>query len=305
MANYLIRVRQFQPNILLNLQRKIECKKMKQSLFLIALLITTTLSYSQKKEKVKGSKIVTIERKQTESFDALEVSDNIEVFLVKGSENSIEVEADDNLHQAIDIVLNGSTLRLSTLKDITSYKKLSLRITYTDSFRSIFAKNESQVTALSDLELENISIKCVDYSKVFINAKTTTFEMQCDDKSKVELNLKSEKTTISLSKNSNLKALISSPNLIFDMYQKSVATVEGDVENIKLRLDNNANFTGKNLSVMMADVTVESYSSIAVNVKNTLTLSASGKSEIELYGDQKIIINRFEDSTILKKKPTK
>lgn len=278
---------------------------MKQSLFLIALLITGTISYSQKKEKVKGSKIVTIERKQTESFDNLEVSDNIEVFLVKGSENSIEVEADDNLHQAIDIVLNGSTLRLSTLKDITSFKKLSLRITYTDTFKTIFAKNESQVTALSDLELETISIKCIDYSKAFINAKTTTFEMQCDDKSKVELNLKSEKTTISLSKNSNLKALISSPDLIFDMYQKSTAAVEGDVENLKLRLDNNANFTGKNLSAAMVDLTAESYTNAAVNVKNTLTLSASGKSEIELYGDQKIIINRFEDSTVLKKKPTK
>lgn len=278
---------------------------MKKTLFLITLLITTSFAFSQKKEKVKGSKIVTIERKQTESFDNLEISDNIEVFLVKGSENSIEVEADDNLHQAIDIVLNGSTLRLSTLKDITSYKKLSLRITYTDSFKSIFAKNESQVTAISDLELENITIKCIDYSKAFINAKTNVFELQCDDKCKVELNLKSEKTTISLSKNSNLKALISSPDLIFDMYQKSSAAIEGDVENLKLRLDNNANFTGKNLSVAMADVTAESYTNAAVNVKNTLTLSASGKSEIELYGDQKIIINRFEDSTVLKKKPTK
>ncbi|MBN8642138.1 MAG: DUF2807 domain-containing protein [Flavobacteriales bacterium] len=278
---------------------------MKKSLFLIALLITSTVSFSQKKEKVKGSKIVTIERKQIESFDALEVSDNLEIFLVKGSENSIEVEADDNLHQAIDIVLNGSTLRLSTLKDITSYKKLSLRVTYTDTFRSIYAKNESQITALSDLELENITLKCIDYSKAFINAKTTNFEMQCDDKSKVELNLKSQKTTISLSKNSNLKALITSTDLIFDMYQKSAATIEGDIENMKLRLDNNANFTGSKLATNIAEVTTEAYTNAAVNVKNTLTLSASAKSEVELYGDQKIIITRFEDSAVLKKKPTK
>lgn len=278
---------------------------MKKSLLIIALIISTTLSYSQKKEKIKGSKIVTMERKQIESFDALEVSDNLEIFLVKGSENSIEVEADDNLHQAIDIVLTGNTLRLSTLKDITAYKKLSLRVTYTETFKSIYTKNDSQITALSDLELDDVFIKCNDYSKLFINGKTKNFVLQMDDKSKMDLNLKSEKATITLSKNSEIKSLITATDLIFDMYQKSSAEVEGDVENLKLRLDNNAKFTGRNLSSSITELTTEAYTNASVNVKNTLTLSASSKSEIDLYGDQKIIITRFEDSAVLKKKPTK
>jgi len=278
---------------------------MKQSLLLLLLLLNTALAYSQKKEKIKGSKIVTVERKQIESFDALEVSDNLEIILVKGTENAIEVEADDNLHQAIDIVLNGSTLRLSTLKSISSYKKLSLRITYTDSFKNIYAKNESQVTALADLELETITIKSIDNSKALLNVKVTNFILNAEDKSSVELNLKAEKTTITLTKNSVIKALINSKELTLDQYQKSSAAVEGDVENFKLRLDNNANFTGKNLSTLLTDITAEGYSNASINVKDTLTISATAKSEIELYGDQKIIITRFEDSAVLKKKPTK
>ena len=89
---------------------------------LLTLLLITTLSYSQKKEKVKGSKIVTTEIKKIEPFEAIEVLDNIEVFIVKGTECGLEIEADDNLHDAIDIVLNGSTLKLKKLIDFKNTK---------------------------------------------------------------------------------------------------------------------------------------------------------------------------------------
>jgi hypothetical protein len=93
---------------------------MKKSILLVALVLISSLAFSQKKEKVKGSKIVTTEIKKIENFEALEVLDNLEVFLVKGTECGLEIEADDNLHDAIDIVLNGSTLKLSTLSSSSS-----------------------------------------------------------------------------------------------------------------------------------------------------------------------------------------
>ncbi|MEC4049379.1 DUF2807 domain-containing protein [Flavobacterium sp. SUN046] len=278
---------------------------MKKSILLIALLITTTLSFSQKKEKVKGSKIVTVAVKKIESFNALEVADNLEIFLIKGTENSLEIEADDNLHEAIDIAISGNTLRLSTTKDITSSKKLSVRVTYTNDFNSIIARNEANITALADLELDNISLKNYDYSKLFINAKCKNITIQCDDKSKGEVNIKAENTTINLLKNASIKALVTSTNLTFDMYQKTEATVEGDVQAMKLRLDNNANFNGKTLIIKDLDLTTESYTTAIVNVKANAIIQASGKSEVQLFGEQKIDLRKFTDSAVLIKKPSK
>lgn len=277
---------------------------MKKTIFLTLLLITT-LSYSQKKEKVKGSKIVTTEIKKIEPFEAIEVLDNIEVFIIKGTECGLEIEADDNLHDAIDIVLNGSTLKLSTLKNAFGYKKLSIRITYTDTFKSIITRNESSLTALSDIELEDITLKSYDDSKLFINSKAKNFTLIMDDKSKIELNSKAEKSTITLSKNANLKALITSTDLTIDMYQKTDAVIEGDTENLKLRLDNNATFDGKKLTSKNTEVIAESYTNASVFCTTNVIIEASGKSEIELYGDQKVELKRFVDSAILKKKPTK
>lgn len=278
---------------------------MKKSILLIALLITTTLSFSQKKEKIKGSKIVTVAVKKVESFNALEVADNLEIFLIKGTENSLEIEADDNLHEAIDIAISGNILRLSTTKDITSAKKLSVRVTYTNDFTSVTARNEANITALADLELDNITLKNYDYSKLFINAKCKNITIQCDDKSKGEVNIKAENTTVNLLKNASIKALITSTNLTFDMYQKSEATVDGEVQAMKLRLDNNANFSGKNLDIKDLDLTTESYTTAQVNVKANAIIQASGKSEVQLFGEQKVDVRKFTDSAVLIKKPSK
>ena len=278
---------------------------MKKYNVLIVMLLIATLSYSQKKDKIKGSKIVTSEIKKIENFESIEVSDDVEVTLIKGTQCGVEIEADDNLHDALELTLSGSILKIYATKKVISAKKFSVKVTYTDKFKSIVASNDSRVNALSDFELDSVTIKSVDYAKLYLTAKIKNFKLDINDKSKVELNLKSEKTRINLSKNSSLKALISTTDLVFDMYQKSEATVEGDSDTLKLRLDNNANFIGKNLIIKTAELKTEAYTNASIQVKSTISIDAVGKSEIELYGDQKIELKKFTDSAVLKKKPLK
>jgi cobalamin-dependent methionine synthase I len=89
---------------------------MKKISILIFTLLFTTFTFAQKKEKVKGSKIVTVEKVEVAAFTELEIEDNLEVFLVKGDKNSIEVETDENLHTAINHQTYGNSLRLNTNK---------------------------------------------------------------------------------------------------------------------------------------------------------------------------------------------
>ena len=276
-----------------------------KKIIILSFLFITALSFAQKKEKVKGSKIVKLEQKQVEDFESLEVEDNLEFFLIKGNECRLEIEADDNLIEFVDYKLTGKNLRISTSRDISSYKKLSVRVTYNDKFNMLIAKDETNVTTLSDLILDNITFKSYDYSKLFLNAKTKNFTLMANDKSKVELNLKSEKTAVDVSKSAYIKALISSGEMKFDMYQKATAEVEGDAIDLKLRLDNNTDFTGKKFKAKNALVETSGYAKTNINISNMATLDASGNSEIELYGEPvKIEIKRFTDSAILQKKPT-
>ena len=272
---------------------------------LFVCLCLSIATFAQKKEKVKGSKKVTLEVKDVGTFDAIEVADDLKVFLVKGDKCSIEIEADDNIHDALGVNLSGKTLQLNMIKNLGSHKKFQVRVNYTNDFKSVIAKNESEITALATIELDEVTFKSFDESKLMLNAKTKNFVLKADDKSKSELNVKSENTTLEISKSAATKALISSANLKVDLYQKSEAELEGDANEMKLRMDNNTNFTGKKLVAKTMDLQIESYANCNVNVSQNLSITSSGNAEIELYGDQKIDMKKFTDNSKLTKKPTR
>jgi hypothetical protein len=273
----------------------------KISILLVALLVTS-FSFGQKKEKIKGSKIVTVAIKELNSFENIEVSDNFEVLLVKGTKPSIEIEADDNLHEIINYEVSGNTLKINALKDPTSFKKFTIRINYTNDLQLITARNEVAIKALADIELDKITIKNYNDSKSFLNVKSNYFALILDDKAEAEINVKAESTSLELSKNSELKALIASPELKLDMYQKSTATIEGTATIAKMRLDNNSHLNAPNLIIGTLEVDTDSYAKCEINVSSAITIAAGGKSQIELWGEQKITIKKFTNSSTLYKK---
>jgi hypothetical protein len=278
---------------------------MKKYTALLLVLLVSTLALAQKKEKIKGSKTVTIEQKEIGDFNALEVSDNIEVYLDRGEKCELKIEADDNLHNIIKIDLTANTLRINTSKTAINHKKLIVRVTYNKELKMITAKDESVINAIQEIQLDNIGFEAQDNSALNLNVNSKNFTLVSENDSKTELNLKSEKAILKLSKKATLKALISSLDLKCDLYEKSKAVLEGDVTNAQIRLDNNALFTANNLVVTNAELLTESYSNCSINVSANISIEASGNSEIQLYGDQKIAIKRFSDNAVLSKKPTK
>ena len=275
---------------------------MKKITLLFLLVFTSTLVYSQKKEKIKGSKIVTLSIKKLESFENIDIEDNLEVYLVKADSASMEIEADDNLHDIINYTVLGNTLRINSLKDVYGEKKFSVRINYTDSLKLITVKHNTKLHALADIELENITIKNYDNSRSYLNVKSKFFAIMLNDKSEAELNIKANNTTVEVSKDAELKALIASPEVKIDLYQKGKAEIEGDASIAKVRLDNSSDLIAKKFTISNLDITVESYSKASVNVAKNIKISAAGKSEIELLGEPKIDIVKFTNNTTLYKK---
>lgn len=123
-----------------------------------------------------------------------------------------------------------------------------------------------------------------------------------NDKSEAELNIKANNTTVEVSKDAELKALIASPEVKIDLYQKAKAEIEGDAAIAKMRLDNSSDLVAKKFTVSNLDITTESYSKASVNVAKNIKISAAGKSEIELLGEPKIEIVKFTNNTTLYKK---
>jgi hypothetical protein len=275
---------------------------MKYSHLVAFFLLATTIAIGQNKEKIKGSKNVVEKPKEIGAFTALEIEDNLTVFLEKGGQNEIKIEADDNLLDNISFDLKEKTLRIYTSKEITSFKKLSLKIKYTDNLKSVVAKHASIINALEAVQLDSISFSAVDFAKLYLNVNSKNFKLTGDDKTKVELNLKSEKAKIQLSKNSQIKALIATTDLGFDLYQKATANIEGDATNAVVRLDNNSVFTAPLLTIKNADVTTESSAVCNLMADTTLVVDANETSKIFVHGTPKIEVRKFLGEAQLIKK---
>ena len=272
------------------------------TLLVIAMFSLTIASAQVKLEKIKGSKIVTVTTKEVESFENVEIEEFLDVYFVKAEKTSIEIEADDNLHDIISYNVLGNTLKLTALKYPTGEKKLAIRVNYTDSLKSIVARHESKINALADINLENVTIKNFDKSQSFLNIKCTNFTLIMTDKSKAEINVKADKTTIELSKEAKIKGLVASPEAKIDLYQKSEGEIEGDCQIAKIRLDNNSSLMAKKFTVIDMELVAESYTKCSVNAQKSIEISASGKTEIDLLGEPKVDLKVFTNSAILSKK---
>lgn len=275
---------------------------MKKQTTILLLLLSTSILFAQNKEKIKGSKTVTTEQKEITQFTSIEVEDNIEVYLELGEQPELEIEADDNLHDIIEIDLKNGVLRLYTRKEAIRYKKLVVKITYTHDLNLVTSKNNAMINAIQEVQLEHIAFKSFDGSQLFLNVNSKDFLLQSNDKSKVELNLKSEKSKIELSQNASLKSLIVTQDFICDLYQKSNAKIEGSATNALIRLDSNSNLTANNLTAKNIDLTAEGSSNCSVNAETSINITASDKSEIQLYGEPKIEMKKFTDEAKLLKK---
>jgi len=275
---------------------------MKKNTALLLLLLVTTLTFAQRREKIKGSKIVTTSVKEVGEFDGIEADDNLEVYLERGEKNEIKIEADDNLHDIIGMDLREKVLRLYTSKESTIFKKLIVRVTYTKSLKTVIAKNDAVVYAIQELQLDDITFNTFDYAKLFLNVNSKKFTLFADDKSKTELNLKSEDANLQLSKTSSIKTLVSAIKFKCDLYQKAVANIEGIAEKATIRLDNNSIFTGSKFTLKDANITAENYATGSVLIETTAAIALGDKAELSLLGSPAITLTRFsEEAKLLKK----
>lgn len=274
---------------------------MKQTITLLVFLFISAFSFSQKGAKLKGSKTVTTEERATPSFSSVYIQDDIQVSFIKADSTGIELEADDNLHEALKIANNGGNLNISLNNKLRSFKKFEVKIYYTDALRRIEATDQSKLMILDEMILEDIAFKLNGKSKLYLNLKSKAALIEVNDDALAELNAKSEKIHFILTKNATIKGLVATTEMKVDQYQKSRSNFEGDAIDLKLRMDNNSNFVGKNLTAKNAEILAEGYSSTSLIVETNCIISAFANSEIELFGEPTIELKKFTGKSTLKK----
>ena len=266
----------------------------------IALFLSVTLS-AQKKEKIKGNKIVTDVYKTLEDFHAIEIADNLKVNITQSQENGYHLKADENLVPLVKLDILNGVLKIYTTMNITSSKELEIDLTFTEIDR-IALNGDAELVSKNRLDFQDLSFFASDDTsyKLDIKAKNGTFNL--GEGSKGDIMLKGDKTVMILNDNAYLKGDIVSDDLDLTVNKRADMDLKGDVENLKLTATGSTDIKAKKLKATYADLNASNSADIYVNATKELKIYTKGKSYVYVYGNPELKVDGLNDkSKIIKK----
>ena len=275
----------------------------------ITLLLILAISiniYSQ--EKVKGNGIVTNIKENLNPFNKILLKSDFKVTLIKSEAPAIEIETDKNLLEYINFHVNDNVLILETDYRLKAKKALNITIFCTYNLKEIELKNDSELETLNTIKVGEMLLTINDHAKADISVKADRFKLVNKNNSKIQLrskskiNIESSFIDLAIGQSSNTTAIIRSDSLLISLKDRSTLNIEGSSDYLKTTMTGNTDFKGKNLNVRESFVTTKGSSELSIQTFDNITIEASEKSKIDLYGNPKIEILKFTNLTRIFKK---
>ena len=213
------------------------------------------------------------EKKAIKNFDKLEVGEDFEVIIkFSDKEESVEIEANENLHDYIIVEKVGNTLKIDTKSYSTGYKR---KKGYNESAKERLV---AYITAKQLTEIEG--------------EEDVTIEL--DDK------LVGRSLTINLDEDCVLEGHIEVRNLTVELNEDSALDLEGSAQYMQLEANEDSMVKGYDFEVGDLNVELSGDSEAKLNVNGNIELRARGDSNFYYRGKGKITRQRLTGDSEVK-----
>ncbi len=201
---------------------------------------------AQTRKTVTGNKNVVTKEREAGSFSGIKVSTGIDVYLKQGNQQSLKVEADENLHEYIMTEISGDVLHIYTDANIRSASTRKVYITMKE-IKSVKATSAGDVIGESPVKTDEIEI--------------------------------------SASSAGDIKLEIYADNIGVNVSSSGDVTLSGEAGNLEADLSSAGNLNAFNLKVKEAEVSVSSAGDADVNVTERLKARASSAGDVRYTGN--------------------
>jgi hypothetical protein len=266
---------------------------------LFTLFIIVTLN---SQEKLKGNKNVTTDDRNISNFNKIEVIDNIDVFLIYNEIQSVNVEADSNLQDAIITELNNETLVIKINDKIVRKKELAVHIKVNKNINEINSYNNSKIISKNSLSIDSLTINSFDNSNIDIKLTSKTVQLNSKKSSDLKLEILSNTILINAEENSNIKGTFDTKEAFFTLLDRASINIEGSSDIFEIETLGNTNFKGKDFKSEDAIVNATNSSSTHINAIKTIEIRAKNSAEVYIYSNPKITMTEFFDKASIHKK---
>lgn len=204
-------------------------------------------------ESVRPSDDISSRNEDFSNYDRVEASHAFEVFVdFSDTEEYIEIEANDNLHEYIEVYKMNNTLHIGIKNNISIRGSATLRAYITTNSISSFSGSGASRFVLHD-PVET------DYA------------------------------TIDLSGASNLSGELYVQDLLVDLSGASHMNIQGDADMLDIELSGASVFKDYNFSTAELKADLSGASHMQVSVTEKIDIEASGASNLKYHGSPQII----------------
>jgi len=220
---------------------------MKRVIFILSVLALTACKelIGERGNEDRVTKSITID-----SFEKIEISGNFKITLTPSEDNELAIEADENLHQYIDVFVRGNTLYILTDRRLNSRKGIIIDIPV--------------------MELRRITSSGVSTIESKGLIKSADLEIEISGAGKLDLNLDVKEVTLDLS----------GATLVY---------LEGIAEKLDVDMSGAGSLSAGELKVQDCMVNISGVGHVLVNVTGMLDAQVSGLGKVEYVGDPKSI----------------
>ncbi|SHG42150.1 head GIN domain-containing protein [Winogradskyella jejuensis] len=151
--------------------------------------------------------VVTKERNISSDFDKIKVSRGIEVYITQGNSTSLEVEADENLHDVIttEVDEDNGLLRISSNENIKSSSSKKVILSVKD-ISSISTTSGSYVNSENAFDVDKLTISSTSGSHVDFDITSNSLKINSTSGAGVKISGQTRELNVSATSGSYIKA---------------------------------------------------------------------------------------------------
>ena len=266
-------------------------------ILLFFVLLVGCMVYSQRKPKIKGNRNVIEVREALPPFNAIQLDDDLDINLQAATSGEYIIEADDNLIDILKFKVENETLIISSYYQVTSKKKLNITVNFNELF--LINVNEGNIVVRNRFSTEFLEVNTRGSGRVEIDVDADAMQITMNDNSRGNFKVDSDTLNIRLAEKADLRLFGVMENTVLDMQRNSKADLEGFTDVFQFLLLDNSDLKAKRLEANSVKANLEGSSSAEVLSTATVDLNSKGSSKTYVFGDSKINLLEFLDTSEL------
>lgn len=271
---------------------------MKNYILIVCLLLTCVLQ-AQRKPKIKGNKNVIEVNEDLPAFNAIELSDDLDIYVQRSSSEGYALTADDNLVDVLKFRVVDSTLVITSFYTVTSKKKLDITINYVD-LKSITLR-DGRLRMNDKIETDELSVNTSGSAKLQLNANASMVHVIMEGNSTGDFNLEADECNFELKERTDVSVYAVADRITLAMNDNASAKFDGNSNGLQATMAGSTNLKADKMEAKEVSIALEGSANAKIYAKNLLELSSRGASKTYLKGDGKIEIIDFLDTSELHK----